>query len=168
MPSIPLDGEEFSLADAFDLPDTLDPKPFRRPRNALGQILPTSGKPKPSRTRARAHRRMPHPIDAAVGRTIVDLAPLMVARGYISQGFGRSALPNLRALCRGAGVSERTAYQLLRRPDTIAALSLEVIARVCEWLQCTPAEWITYMPAVRAKRAALLPEAPSPLASPRE
>ena len=150
MQTFTLPGAELELAE-FELTEgdePLRPLSRRSPRNPDGTFKPPSGRHKSRAGRPPKYRRLPHPIDPHVGSVYIDLGPIMAARGYVSSGFGRPPYPNLKALMRGAGISEHTAYALLRRPDTVHSVSLDVIARVCEFLQCQPGDWLSYAPRV--------------------
>lgn len=80
------------------------------------------------------------------GKVRIRLDEVAKRRGLIlNQGRFKGTV-NLSAIQRGTGMAYATVYKLLRQPDELTSVSLETLARLCEFFRCTPGDLLVWEP----------------------
>jgi putative transcriptional regulator len=108
------------------------------PRPTLLRWL-TRGRP-----RGRSAPRTPVP----VGRVVLRADVVALARGEV----------NIRRLAAVMGVSYSTLHFLLRHPQRVEAISLDMLAKLCAALDCQPGDLLSYSPPASWQVPSQLPD----------
>lgn len=94
-------------------------------------------------------------IDPGKPHVVVDILPTMKATGYWHITGRFAGNPNLSALQRRTGLTYSTINDLVNHAPGFAMISLDVIARLCAALSCTPNDILHYDPGNAAPMPAL-------------
>jgi DNA-binding Xre family transcriptional regulator len=80
------------------------------------------------------------------GRIRYRLDDVARARGLVITSGRYKGQVNLSAITRGTGLAYATVYKILRQEQDTTGMSKQVMARLCEFLHCTPGDLMVYEP----------------------
>lgn len=80
------------------------------------------------------------------GMVRIRLDEVARRRGVIVQTGRFRGMSNLSAIVRGTGLAYATVNKLLRRPEELTGISLDVLTRLCEFFRCTPGDLLVWEP----------------------
>jgi DNA-binding Xre family transcriptional regulator len=136
--------------------EAFTPKPPQRPFHHRST--------KPPLVRRPWENKGGHWIFSVLGEIVIDLEPAMRKRKMVVQTGPYKGNLSVPQLMRATGIAERVVFNMVKHPELIHSIRLDVLARVCEALQCQPGDILRYVPrrggSLRSPQS-LMPQRPS-------
>lgn len=119
------------------------PPQTRLPGVLAGRAPGLQPEPEPTPPPPSSYRGQQRPPGGYIRFRVAEVA---LDNGVVLQGGPHKGQPNLSAISRGTDLAYTTVSPLLRSPDDIKAISLETLARLCDYFQCVPGDILEYVP----------------------